>query len=147
MAAQRLHQHGGAGAVGLQVLADFVEAEAAVEKQGRVGAFLDEHLAAQFGITRLGVALHVGIQRTTDTAAAAPAGHRDAVDVEEVGITLAEPAEVGAVVVAAGAERHQHAGDVAAVLGHPEVFGGVVETPQAGGVDGEDAGAGVVVEG
>ena len=73
--------------------------------------------------------------------------HRDAVDVEEILIALAEPVEVAAVVCGIVTEGHQHAGDVAIVLGDPEVFGAVEEATHACRIERQDAGAGGIVEG
>src|SRR3546814_14795320 len=65
VAAQFLDQHRGAdagrlvGGPGHHVLADLVEAEAAVEHARRVAVVLDEHLAGHLRVAQLRVALHV----------------------------------------------------------------------------------------
>jgi hypothetical protein len=52
------------------VLADLAEAEAAVEQQGGIGAMVEEDFAGHLRVAQLGVALHVGIERTADATAA-----------------------------------------------------------------------------
>src|SRR3546814_7088988 len=95
--------------LGHHVLADLVEAEAAVEHACRVAVVLDKHLAGHLRVAQFGVALHVGVERAAQAAAAAAGGHHDAVDVEETLVALAEPAEIAAVMAAFGAETHQEA--------------------------------------
>src|SRR3546814_3078258 len=109
-AAQFPDQHRGADAgrlvvgPGHHVLADLVEAEAAVEHACRVAVVLDEHLACHLRVAQLRVALHVGVERAAQAATAAAAGHHDAVDVAEALVALAEPAEIAAVMAAFGPE-------------------------------------------
>src|SRR5690606_21032166 len=130
MAAQLLHQHGGAD-VGARhgLLADLAEAETAVEEQGRVVAALQEHLAAQQRPAHFGEALHVGVEGPAAAAAAAGPGDDDAVDVQETLVALAEPEEIRALVRGVLAEGGQEPGDVAVLFGDPEVFGVVPEKP------------------
>src|SRR6478672_8959117 len=75
--AELLHQHGRATARavagGHHMLADLAEPEAAVEEQGGIAVLLEEHLAGQFGIAQLGVALNVGVERAPDATAATAA--------------------------------------------------------------------------
>src|SRR3546814_10439167 len=110
---------------GHHVLADLVEAEAAVEHACRVAVVLDKHLAGHLRVAQFGVALHVGVERAAQAAAAAAGGHHDAVDVEETLVALAEPAEIAAVMAAFGAETHQEARQRAVAHGAAEIFRGV----------------------
>src|SRR3546814_2847985 len=80
-------------------------------------------------------------------AAAAAGGHHDAVAVEETLVALAEPAEIAAVMAAFGAETHQAARQRAVAHGDAEIFGGVEEPAQPRGIEGQDGGAGGVVQG
>src|SRR3546814_14595947 len=98
-----LDQHRGAdagrlvGGPGHHVLADLVEAEAAVEHARRVAVVLDEHLAGHLRVAQLRVALHVGVERAAPATAAAAGGHHDAVGVEDTLVALAETAAIAAV--------------------------------------------------
>src|SRR5690606_24577565 len=132
---------------GHDVLADLAEAEAAVEQQDRVGAVLEEDLAGHDRVTRFGVALRVGVERAAHAATAAAAGDDHAVDVEEVVVALAEPAEVARIMRAVAADADQEAGEVAVALGDAEVLGGLEEVAQPRRVQREDRGACSVVEG
>src|SRR3546814_19277336 len=126
VAAHFLDQHRGADAgrlavgPGHHVLADLVEAEAAVEHACRVAVVLDKHLAGHLRVAQFGVALHVGVERAAPAASEAAGGHHAAADVDETHVELSEPAELSAVIDAFGAQhhndtRHRHAphGDAA----------------------------------
>ena len=107
---------------------------------------VEEHFAGHLRVAQLGVTLHVGIERAANTATTAAAGNHDAVDVEETGVALLEPREIAAVVVAVAAEADEKTGQVAVALGDAEVFGGVVEAADLGGIQRQDGQAGVVVQ-
>lgn len=53
-----------------------------------------EHLAGQLRVAQLGVALHIGIERTPDATAATAAGDHDAVDIEEFRVTVPNQAKL-----------------------------------------------------
>src|SRR5207342_3288313 len=151
VAAQLLHQHRGAtaGTVACRhhVLSDLAETEASVEEQGRIAALLEEHFAGQFGIAQLCITLYVGVERAADATATTAAGDRDAVDVEEARMPIAEPAEIVAVVAGVGAEADQEPGQRTVALGDTEILGFGVEAAETARVERQDRRAGCIVQG
>ena len=124
VAAQFLHQHRGAQAgLGITCWPTSRKPKLPWKSSGGSLRRLEEHLAGQLRVAQFGVALHVGVERAADAAAAAAAGDHDAVDVEELRVALAEPAEVVAVVRARPGRSRPGSRRGAVAFGDAEVFG------------------------
>ena len=129
-----------------RLLADFLEAVGAVEQHRDVVARLEEHLAGQHRHAHFGEARDVRIEHAAEAETAERTRDDDAVDVDEFGIALAEPAIVRTVVRRAIAQRQQESGDLAIGFGDAQIARVAGQAGDACAIEREDRRSGRVVE-